>query len=212
MWDCRWHVSLVPNSESVELILMPNKLLDIFKFVACLFVVAIHARPLMICGEDADWALTSLCRWAVPLFFASSSYLFWSRNKQYKDFTVRLLILTGAWMVLGGYFIWERFFMHGMTYGSLVDFVKALFFSNVVSANWFITALIESMGIVWLLRKLGNKVLLLIASVCYCLSLSYGLYYPIACELGGGGRNRGVRINNSASQFICCSYDLCRDR
>ena len=114
-------------------------------------------------------------------------------------------------MVLGGYFIWERFFMHGMTYGSLVDFVKALFFSNVVSANWFITALIESMGIVWLLRKLGNKVLLLIASVCYCLSLSYGLYYPIACELGGG-RNRGVRINNSASQFICCSYDLCRDR
>lgn len=141
---------------------MQNKLLDIVKFLACLFVVAIHKNPFGVCGEEVAWFAICVCRWAVPFFFVSSSYLFWKKGKKYSDYAKRLLILLVFWMLIYSFYIIPKYMTVQNGWGA---FLFGLCLGNTFESSWYLTASIEAMGLVWILRKWKNGVLLIIGSL-----------------------------------------------
>lgn len=153
-----------------------HKSLDIFKFVAAILVVTLHAHPLS--GySDGDYFLTALCRVAVPFFFITSSYLFFSRGKRFGDFAKRILILYAVWFVINLPLVYVRFFKHGL---HLLPFLKGLFFSSTFAGSWFLTATLEGLGLCVLLsKKCSNTVLLIIGILLYSLPLMYATYRPL---------------------------------
>lgn len=154
---------------------MQNRLLDIVKFLACLFVVAIHKNPFGVYGEEVVWFAICFCRWAVPFFFVSSSYLFWKKGKKYSVYAKRLLILLVLWMLIYSFYIIPKY--SSVQNGGLL-FLFGLCLGNTFESSWYLTASIEAMGLVWLLRKWNNGVLLIIGSLLYLICLAYSIYYP----------------------------------
>ena len=141
--------------------------IDIFKFLASLMVVAIHT--------GLPYNIEVLCRVAVPFFFISSSFLFYNREKSYKDFAKRLGILYLVWFLIELPIVIQRF-----SGQSFLVFLRGLLFSNTFYASWFIIALIEALGLCVLLSKrLSNVHLLIIGFVLYSLSLLGGGYYGL---------------------------------
>ncbi|GAB4074567.1 acyltransferase family protein [Barrientosiimonas marina] len=101
-----------------------NNMIDYVKGFAILFVVAIHTKAVqgahlgIIDGDDANFIINTLARFAVPFFFAASGYLFVQKlntiqrdNKnaeqvQYaKKYIRKLIKLYLAWFIF--YFLFE---------------------------------------------------------------------------------------------------------
>ena len=57
---------------------------DIAKFVGAMLVVAIHTHPLGY-GSVPDYYFNCLCRIAVPFFFVTSSYFFYTGGVRLKS-------------------------------------------------------------------------------------------------------------------------------
>lgn len=161
---------------------MQNKVMDIVKFVACLFVVAIHINPMGIYGSDVCWLSICACRWAVPFFFATSGYLFFSRGKAYGDYAKRLLIMYAGWLFIMSYFVWQVFFTP--TGKGLPMFILNLFVGNTFDPSWYLSASLLAVGLVYLLRKMNNHILLSIGALLYIPCLLSSVYYPIAQTIG----------------------------
>lgn len=182
---------------------MTNKLLDIIKFIGCIFVVVIHTRPCHAISPTMDWMVTCSCRWAVPFFFTASSYLFWKSGKEYTIYAKRILQLILIWMVLLSYFIWNRFFSDGITASSILRFVRNLLFGSTFPTSWFMTALLEGIGIVWLLKKwLNNRWLLLFSALAYLACVAQSLYYPIVGSSIQHAIDLSERLINFSNSFV----------
>lgn len=139
--------------------------IDIVKFIAALSVVGIHTA--------FPYQIGVFFRWAVPFFFIASSFLFFYKKKSFKVFAKRLLILYCVWFVLELPLVWQRFAGQGF-----LEFLRSLFFANTFYASWYLTALLEAMGLCVLLsRWMNNKLLLLIGILMYLAALSLGGLY-----------------------------------
>ena len=148
--------------------------IDLFKFIAAILVVALHARP-FIFSEDLDYYVTCFCRIAVPFFFVTTSFFFFLKeNPDIKKYTKRLSILYIAWFIIELPFVYQRFFVdydHSLP-RQILNFIRSLIFNNTWYASWFIMACIISVNIIYYLsNRLNNKSLLLIGVGGYLLSL-----------------------------------------
>lgn len=176
-----------------------HKSLDIFKFVAAILVVTLHAHPLSNFASG-DYFLTALCRIAVPFFFITSSYLFFSRGKRVKDFAKRILILYAVWFVVNLPLVYVRFFKDGF---NLLPFLRGLFFSSTFAGSWFLAATVEGLGLCVLLSKrCSNTVLLIIGILLYSLTLLYATYRSLAPESIVEGLRSVNRIVSVVHSFI----------
>jgi len=170
--------------------------IDLTKFVASIFVVYIHTEPLKSIAPEANFIILNiLARWAIPFFFMTSGYLYYSkflssqsRSKFLSDYGLKYLK-----RVLILYFVWSLVYLPYMIYQTLSlpnPNVKLIFYGlrNVLYSGtsyhmWYFTALIFSIIIldVWISRfKL--KSLLVLSAVFYLVGLlgeSYiGLIHP----------------------------------
>ena len=138
--------------------------IDLFKFLAAILVVAIHAMP-FASNDDLNYYFTCFCRIAVPYFFIATSFFFFSKEQpDIKKYTKRLVLLYVAWFVIELPFVYKRFFVdYDYSLPSqLFNFFRCLVFSNTWFASWFIMASILSVNIIYYLsRRLNNKQLLL---------------------------------------------------
>lgn len=153
--------------------------IDLFKFLAAILVVAIHAIPFAY-DDDLNYYFTCFCRIAVPYFFIATSFFFFSKEKpDIKKYTKRLALLYAAWFVIELPFVYNRFFVdydHPLP-SQLFNFFRCLVFSNTWFASWFIMASILSVNIIYILsRRLNNKQLLLIGWGGYSISLACSSY------------------------------------
>ena len=73
--------------------------IDIAKFLCAILVVAIHTHPLQY-GTTLDYYFNCFCRIAVPFFFVSSSYFYYTKGGQIVKSLRRLLILYMCWFVV----------------------------------------------------------------------------------------------------------------
>ena len=75
--------------------------IDLAKFVAAIFVVAIHAQPFS--GLTQTVVIDVFARMAVPFFFITSSFFFFSKNpgkKELSHYLRRMGILYLFWFVV----------------------------------------------------------------------------------------------------------------
>ena len=153
--------------------------IDLVKFLAAFLVVAIHTRPFYT-YTVIDYYFTCLCRVAVPFFFISTSFFFFSKETpDIKKYTKRLLTLYLVWFVIEIPFVYHRFFIAYDQPLSLqiLNFFRCLVFNNTWYASWYIMACIIGVNIIyWLSRKLNNEWLLAIGITGYIVSLLCSSY------------------------------------
>lgn len=150
---------------------------DILKLVMSFFVVAIH---MALFPE----VLYPWLRVAVPLFFMMTGFFFFKklgRIDDYKlqknavrDFVMRNLKLYAFWCILLlPYIIYIRrdvYFGHDTIMGDIFAVIRAVLFSGTFTASWYIVASIYGVLIIFfLLRKLPDFALLLIAILLYVI-------------------------------------------
>ena len=141
--------------------------LDVAKFVASLFVVAIHAKLLDEVnipgtGLSASWGIILVARLAVPFFFATSSFLLFRKIGQlpagaspwptFAKFSKRLLRLWAFWFAVGTPMYFFMAFRHGewTMSGWLWDIV---FVNGGIFYGWFLPALFYGMAFLLFARR-----------------------------------------------------------
>lgn len=155
--------------------------IDLAKFIGAVYIVALHCRLFYNLGS-ADYYLTCFCRIAVPFFFIASSYFFFKGQKSIWEYVKRLLILYLCWFIIELPITIQRFFIdsdEGL-YKNIFLFLRGLFINSTFFASWFITALWQGMLIVWWLsKKVSNKVLALIGSICFLIACVWSMYREV---------------------------------
>ena len=163
---------------------------DLFKFIFSIFIVFIHTDPL----EDYKHIKTlftiryyiknGLCRIAVPFFFICTGFLLFKKirwesndNEPIKKYLLKLFKLLGIW------------------------FFISFYLSKVVL--WYLVAVITSLLIIVLLRKLkvSFKVSFILSSILYVIGYVFESYYYIVCNL----------LNNNILKYILFIYEYFSD-
>lgn len=161
---------------------------DIAKLVAALFVVSIHMNPLEP-GRANDLIIGIFARLAVPFFYLTSSYLFFSRSdigiSNLKHYVKRLLVLYAFWFVVNIPIMYIAR-VHGGEHTSSVQILLVLlrdfFLSNTYDGSYFVISLIECVPLVYFMSKYMKDMwllvigLLLFSFVSVCLD--YYVYLP----------------------------------
>ena len=160
---------------------------DILKLVMSFFVVAIHMALL-------PEILYPWLRMAVPLFFIMTGFFFFKKldrisdyaqqKNAVKDFVLRNLKLYAFWTILFlPYIVYIRrdvYFGHETVFGDIFAVIRAVLFSGTFTASWYIVASIYGALIIFfLLRKLPNSVLFVIAIVLYAIASLTSAYEVI---------------------------------
>ncbi len=162
---------------------------DILKIVMAFFVVAIHM-------ELFSTILYPWLRMAVPLFFIMTGYFFFlklDKTEDYKKqvelvrgFVVRNLKLYAFWFVclLPVILVVRKniIFGHGF-FGDILALVKCILLNSTFTASWYIMSSIYGVLIIFfLLRKLPNSVLMIIAVMLYCVVTLASSYAYFICQ------------------------------
>ena len=147
-------------------------------------------------------SLRLICRFAVPLFFITSGFLFFGRlrgastkeqNKSLRKFLCRGLRLYISWMVLLLPFTiyYRQWFKMGVL-KVVVSFATNLLFGSTFIASWYLMALlIGTMIIAVTSRKLSNTTL---------FALSFVIYL-VCCAWSGYGNLIGLPVVNGWPQI-----------
>ena len=165
--------------------------IDLMKLILSLLVVTLHITAFQ---RELPWVI-AISRIAVPLFFITSSYLFFERlsekpndrewrEKRLRRFCVRGIRLYFNWLLLQlpltvYVWGWQAYgYEEGYSILRVISaFLKKLLLGNTFVASWYLSALIIGMVLtVEMSGFLGNRGLLLIGSACYllcCLNSCY---------------------------------------
>lgn len=156
--------------------------IDVAKMTAAIFVVAIHCEPFTGIADTIILGLFG--NLAVPFFFTTSSFFFFrkpSEKQNIRKFTRRLLTLYAIWFaielpitVLHSFIEPQRTFTI-----NLAIFMRDALLHSTFRGSWYITALVESVTILYLLRhRMGNAMLLGIGTIAYIITLLSSEYAP----------------------------------
>ena len=154
-------------------------IIDVFKFIAAILVLSIHTHP-FIGDVTIDYYFTCFCRIAVPFFFVSGSYFYFSKkDRSISRYVSRLIQLYIVWFLIEFPLTYERFFVEDdfSLLQRLFLFFKSLLFNSTFYISWYITATITSTVIInWLTTKNKFNLLLVINIICYMLALLNSMY------------------------------------
>ena len=130
-------------------------------------------------------------RIAVPFFFVTSGYLYFSRDASLKKYVKRLLTLDIAWTILEFPFILYKCFI--INYSdtnpifSVFDFFKALLWGESYMGSWFIHA--SWMGMIalnWILQYCSKFTVHILCVLCFILALVDTSYQSLILGTGLG--------------------------
>lgn len=156
-----------------------NYSLDYLKFFATFFVVIIHTSPFQhvyvwgINGDDINFVLNTLARFAVPFFFMASGYLFAQKILQlklenqiqyYKKYIYKIIKLFATWTAF--YHIFELLLVLSTSYfkglywkTQVLHYIRSmemlkLFYYGYYHL-WYLSALIVSITLIFLFIRKG---------------------------------------------------------
>lgn len=137
--------------------------LDLAKFVAAILIIVLHTNPFGSYSGVISYGLRSIVTVvAVPFFFITSGYLFFSKietlkgkekDQYFLKYIKRLVIMYLIWSAIYFVFVLINWIRFGATYIDVLQYVKRFFFEGSYSTIWFLPALISSITITYLLRK-----------------------------------------------------------
>lgn len=170
-----------------------NFALDITKFVCALLVIVIHTRPFAGYSDILDfYTVNVIARIAVPLFYAISGYLFFSKLR-YQDgkiakcvenrakllkYLKRIAFLYVGWSVVYIIFQLPQWYKTGWWGKALVkDCIVSFFFKGSYYHLWYLLALLYGLPVLYLLLSFFSvrnvRFLFPILWLIECLLYSY---------------------------------------
>ena len=172
--------------------------IDLLKFIASIFVVALHADAFYDISPTLNVFICSgIARLAVPIFFVVSSFFFFSKEVTWqstKKYCRRLLTLYIAWFIVSlPKTIFDRFASSEYSIRETVfRFIRSFFFTSTFSGSWFIVSCIFCALIYYQLEKLQKikriliTVIISVAAYSWCVFTSgYGkLLEPLGLSEG----------------------------
>lgn len=165
--------------------------IDLFKFIACFFVVALHADAFndisptlnaIVCG--------GIARLAVPMFFTFSAFFFFKKEQtaqSIRKYCLRLGKLYLCWFIVSlPKTIFDRIVCgDGTMAQKLFRFFRSFFVTSTFSGSWFIVSCIFCGILFYFLEKLPEKkrktVTIILSAIVYlfCVGASaYGKLIP----------------------------------
>ncbi len=171
--------------------------IDLMKVILAFLVVALHQQPFL----EGYEVLRSVARLAVPLFFITSGFFFFKKQKQLlpdrtaaalhrRSYLRRCLRLYLCWfLILLPVTLWyRRWHTFGLLHGILRFLVSFLLGSTFV-ASWYLMALIIGILLVsYAGARVGNRTLFGI-SLCF---------YLFCCMFSGYGKLLGLPLPTAA--------------
>lgn len=168
--------------------------LDVGKFVLSLFVIAVHTSPLKSISITPNFILVQiLSRNAVPLFFMISGYFFYYKRGpqtiKVGPFTVNEYYYKYIKRMMTIYLVWSIIYLFDVVNIYYIDknvpfplFILAYVYWATIYGTyyhlWFFPSVIFSISMVhWLGKKLGLRLLLMIAFVFYIIGMFGDSYY-----------------------------------
>lgn len=164
------------------------ELLDLFKFIFCIMIIAIHTELLNSFNSTANWYITHIIfRLSVPFFFITSGFLYGNKilknkNKE-KEITInyikRLIVPFIFWLLVN--LIPEIINNYDKNIFNTIYNIgrNAIFYP--FGALWYIYALIISIAILYQFYKRKKYILpIIIGSLLYIFALLCNSYYFIA--------------------------------
>lgn len=150
--------------------------IDYFKFIAALFVVAIHISPVKELGDTGFfWFNQILFRLAVPFFFAVSGFFVAAKigdKKKLYIYTKRIILLYSIYTLLYFPQIVYSYLKEGFGLSGFVPYFFRIFFlKGSYTQFWYFLSLIIAVWILYFLKQrcqLNNHVI---------LGLSFALYF-----------------------------------
>lgn len=150
--------------------------IDLMKFIACLFVVAIHSDPLTDVSPLLNRLVSAgIGRLAVPLFFLTSSFFLFKGEKiNLRKYLTRIGILYMAWFIISlPITLFNRFYVLPEPFGiKLFQFIKSFFFTSTFSGSWFLASCAFCTIVFYFLDKHGkaqSKYVVIICALIYFL-------------------------------------------
>lgn len=156
--------------------------LDVAKFVLALLVIAIHTRPFANTSDLADFILSDfIARMAVPVFFAASGYLFFSKQRfsngkidncpenrtRLFRYLKKIVFLYIAWSLIYFLFSLPEFFKSGWWGIPMIkDFLFSFFFQGSHYHLWYLLATIYAVPVLYLLLSVFSW-----RKLCYLIPL-----------------------------------------
>lgn len=161
--------------------------IDIFRIIAAFLVVAIHVSPLSDISATADFLFTRIiCRVAVPFFFMTTGFFLFSGGeikaekvkRSLKKTSIIYLISILLYLpinIYAGFFKADDLPLH---------IFHSLVFDGTMNHLWYLPAAILGIALTSLLiKKLGIKKALIIASVLYIIGLFGDSYYGLIKDI-----------------------------
>ncbi len=159
--------------------------IDIWRFVASLFVIAIHISPFEKINPNIDFFFTRILgRIAVPLFLMITGYYILDKsleNKNYlKIYTKKILKIYLLSMII--YFP-VNIYMGKLENIHFIFLIKDVFVNGTLYHLWYFPALIVGIWIVYyLIKNLTKRETFIIIIMLYILGLLGDSYYFLVNE------------------------------
>ncbi|MBR4750825.1 MAG: acyltransferase family protein [Thermoguttaceae bacterium] len=137
--------------------------IDLIKFIACIFIVALHANALYDINTVLNVIVCEgIARLGVPFFFTASAFFFfrkpliWEGTRKYCK---RLLTLYMAWFIVSiPKTIFDRFVCSPYPLGETIfRFIRSFFVTSTFSGSWFIASCVFCALFFYLLEKLDDR-------------------------------------------------------
>ena len=162
-------------------------MVNVMRIVCALLVMCIHFVAFSCLGDNIYYITSNfICRIAVPFFFISSGYFFYSKYEKKGYVKKYLLKLSGIYAVVSiiETIVYFPLFLNEMIKEEGVLFAAKLYLLNSIDGIlWFFPTLIISVIVVYLfLKKNYIKPLILLSIALFLLALmgdSYNIYIYI---------------------------------
>ena len=159
------------------------KSIDIAKFVAALWVVALHAQPLANYPLSNFIVIDTLGQLAVPFFFIASAYFFFRKPadaSRVRHYLQRMGLLYAFWFcVTLPITILHAFIEPQEPFGvRLFCFVQGFFFDSSFHGSWFLMALMQAVPLCWWLsHRMSNRALLWLGVAIFLFTEAMSPHY-----------------------------------
>lgn len=173
--------------------------IDMMKYICAIMVLSIHMAPFeQISPLLNDLWGSVICRVAVPFFFMTSSFFFFTKagsvKKNFGVYAKRILILYTIYTV-----VYLIILALKNQLEPPIKIIQEIFFSGVCIHLWYFMAILVGIGMVILLEKLVNeKRTVIISIVLYVIGTLSSTYYSLLFE----GNQIGVIISKYMDVFL----------
>ncbi len=165
--------------------------IDLMKFIASIFVVAIHTGPFADINPMLNTIVCEgIARLGVPLFFLASAFLFYSggnREGKVVKYLKRMGIRYLCWfLIMLPITIYDRFIVS--TYSlpiTIIRFIRSFFVTSTFSGSWFLVSCAFCVILFAFIDKLDKKtghILTIILSSCSYLICVFTSAYGALIE------------------------------